>query len=119
MIANNELVDVTQCIMFFGAPHKGIHTSDLETMADAVRGPLGHTRGDLVKNLRANAEGLEARLERFVEVLELRGRDLRIISFYEQSLTRKFMMVSFEPLNLKIILLMLGRRLRALNRAMR
>lgn len=82
--------------MFFGAPHRGLDTSDLEVVASAVRGPWGQTRVNLIQGLSEDAEGLEARLEKFVEVLETQKRDLRIISFYAQALTPKFEMVTSE-----------------------
>ena len=80
--------------MFFGAPHKGLDTSDLEVMAQAVRGPWQKERVNLVKKLREDAECLEVRVENFVKVLQTRGQDLRVISFYEESMTRKYEMVS-------------------------
>lgn len=50
-------MDATQCIMLFGAPHRGLETSDPEPMADT----LGRRRSwdDLLKNVRTDAEGLE------------------------------------------------------------
>lgn len=82
---SEHIVEATHCIMFFGAPHKGLETADFEMMAANVRGVHGKQKLDLIKNLRTEAESLQTRLEYFRDIPRRKGyKNLHICSFYEK-----------------------------------
>lgn len=91
-----ELAAATQCIMFFGAPHRGLDVSDLVVMAQSVQGPWRQARIDLVERLKVDAHCIAVRLDSFAKVMKTMAQDASIISFYEEKMTNKYEMVSIK-----------------------
>lgn len=82
--------------MFFGGPHRGLDTSDLEVMTASMNGEWKMVKVDLVGMLKEGSERLDERRGNFAKVLQAKGPNLSVISFWEQSQTPKFTMVAIE-----------------------
>jgi len=65
---HNHILDATRTVFFFGAPHNGMCTTDLEAMVE-----------DLESQLREGSEFLESQRDELVDIWN--GR--KIISYYE------------------------------------
>jgi len=68
-------------IIFFGIPHEGLRTYDLQEMVDAESGSYETSRINLLKLLREGAEFLEVQKEELINIWE--EYKTKIISFYE------------------------------------
>jgi hypothetical protein len=79
------LLSSLKMIVFFGAPHRGMDTDDIESYLreSFPAEPTGNARKALVAELRGNNAGIERELQDFKELI---GRDLKIqiISIYER-----------------------------------
>jgi hypothetical protein len=75
---HKSLLDSTKGIFFFGTPHQGLRTEELEEMAKDLISDSSETT-DLLRKLRAGSEFLESQSEELVEILD--GK--KVVSFYE------------------------------------
>jgi hypothetical protein len=82
-------------IIFFGTPHGGIRTYDIEEMVDAESGVYETSRQNLLKQLREGSEFLEVQKEEFSYIWE--EYKPNIVSFYETVKTRTVERVSEQP----------------------
>lgn len=74
-----HILDATRGIFFFGTPHQGLQTEELEAMVEDMSGEAETSRSMLLKQLRENSEFLEAQRDNLTDIWD--GR--RIVSFYE------------------------------------
>jgi hypothetical protein len=81
-------------IMFFGTPHQGLRTYDLEEMVDAESGGYETSRHNLLKQLREGAEFLEVQKEELTYIWE--EYKPKIVSFYETASTPTVRRVCFQ-----------------------
>jgi hypothetical protein len=72
-------------IIFFGNPHQGMRTSDLEAMVDAESGGYDTSRHNLLRQLREGSEFLETQKEELSYIWE--ECKPKIVSFYETAAT--------------------------------
>ncbi|KAF8243669.1 hypothetical protein K440DRAFT_38565 [Wilcoxina mikolae CBS 423.85] len=81
--SRKSILDSTHAIMFFGTPHQGMRTEELETMIEAdSEGKRSHTaRHQLLTQLREGSEFLESQKDELSHIWE--GFTPRIVSFYE------------------------------------
>jgi hypothetical protein len=78
-------------LFFFGTPHQGLRTEELERIIDVA----SHKRGNLIIQLREGAEFLEDQKEHMVQVWSyIAQRKVNVVSFYETRETRTVTMVS-------------------------
>jgi hypothetical protein len=82
--AHRPLLDSTRAIFFFGTPHQGLRTAELETMVDDLSGGKETSRLRLLMQLRENSEFLDTQRDALDDIWS--GR--KIISFYEVEKTR-------------------------------
>jgi hypothetical protein len=75
---HKSLLDATKGTFFFGTPHQGLRTEELEEMAKDLISDSSDTT-DLLRKLRAGSEFLESQSEELVEILD--GK--KVVSFYE------------------------------------
>jgi hypothetical protein len=85
-------------IIFFGTPHQGLRTYDLEDMVDAESGET--SRLNMLKQLREGSEFLENQKDDLSYIWE--EYKPKIISFYETVLTPTVQMVRL-PLHFAMI----------------
>ncbi|KAF8538735.1 Alpha/Beta hydrolase protein, partial [Trichophaea hybrida] len=78
-ILNRDLFDLTSAIFFFGTPHNGLHTAELEAMVNDMASKPESTASILLQQLRQGSEFLESQADELVDIWP--GR--RIVSFYE------------------------------------
>jgi hypothetical protein len=81
-------------IMFFGTPHQGLRTYDLEEMVDAESGGYETSKHNLLKQLREGAEFLEVQKEELTYIWE--EYKPKIVSFYETAPTPTVRRVCFQ-----------------------
>jgi len=82
-----HILDATHAILFFGAPHQGLRTTELEAMVDEISSDSGG--GDvqarkLLQQLSEGSDFLEGQSDRLVDVLS----GLQVVSYYETVPTR-------------------------------
>ncbi|KAF8535670.1 hypothetical protein BDD12DRAFT_983186 [Trichophaea hybrida] len=80
---HRHLLDSTRGLFFFGTPHRGLQTAEIEAMVDDMTHEPESSRSRLVKHLQANSELLETQKEDLSDILD--GR--KIFSFYETTKT--------------------------------
>jgi len=78
-LIHKKLLDATHAILFFGTPHRGLHTVELEAMLDVMSSILESNRADLIVQLREGSEFLESEADALVDILSR----LKVVSFYE------------------------------------
>jgi hypothetical protein len=79
-------MDSTKAIVFFGTPHEGLRTHELEKMMDAESGGYESSRHKLLEQLRDGSDFLESQKD---DLSYIWGDfNPRIISFYETVKTR-------------------------------
>jgi len=82
---NKAVLSSLTKIVFFGAPHHGMDTQDIEAFLDNnYRGePVGDARKALVEELRGNNDAAERELQEFTDLI---GGELKIqiVSIYER-----------------------------------
>ncbi|KAF8538250.1 hypothetical protein BDD12DRAFT_928675 [Trichophaea hybrida] len=76
---HKQILDSTGAIFFFGTPHNGLRTAELEAMVEDLSGGVETARLTLLKQLRENSEFLETQRDALDDIWP--GR--KIISFYE------------------------------------
>ncbi|KAF8253337.1 hypothetical protein K440DRAFT_534211, partial [Wilcoxina mikolae CBS 423.85] len=93
---NRDLFDLTSAIFFFGTPHNGLQTAELEAMVDDMASKPESTASMLLQQLRQGSEFLESQADELVDIWP--GR--RIVSFYEllETPTVRRMVDSFSAL---------------------
>jgi hypothetical protein len=82
-------------IIFFGTPHQGLRTYDLEEMVDAESGGYETSMHNLLKQLREGSEYLETQKEELSYVWD--EYKPKIISFYETEHTATVAKVRLKP----------------------
>jgi hypothetical protein len=83
--AYGHIIKASRFIVFFGTPHQGLRTYDLEEMVDAEAGGYETSRHNLLKQLREGSEFLETQKEGLSHIWE--EYRPKIISFYETAQT--------------------------------
>ncbi|KAF8543181.1 hypothetical protein BDD12DRAFT_874965 [Trichophaea hybrida] len=78
---HTHILDAMHSIIFFGTPHQGMRTYDLEEMVDAESGSYETSRHNLLRQLREGSEFLENQKEDLSYIWE--EYKPKIISFYE------------------------------------
>ncbi|KAF8534445.1 hypothetical protein BDD12DRAFT_895913 [Trichophaea hybrida] len=78
---HTHILDAMHSIIFFGTPHQGMRTYDLEEMVDAESGGYDTSRGNLLKQLREGSEFLENQKDDLSYIWE--ECKPKILSFYE------------------------------------
>jgi hypothetical protein len=81
--------------MFFGTPHEGLRTYDLEEMVDAESGGYETSRHNLLKQLREGSEFLETQKEDLSYIWD--EYKPKIISFYETEQSATVAKVRLKP----------------------
>ncbi|KAF8538307.1 hypothetical protein BDD12DRAFT_779452, partial [Trichophaea hybrida] len=81
---HQPILDSTRAIFFFGTPHQGLRTAELEDMVEDLSGGVETSRLRLLMQLRENSEFLETQRDALADIWP--GR--KIISFYEVEKTR-------------------------------
>ena len=81
--AHKHILDATYSIMFFGTPHLGMRTYDLEEMINAETGGNETSRHNLLRQLREGSGFLEKQKEELSYI----WKELKIVSFYETTPT--------------------------------
>ncbi|KAF8532857.1 hypothetical protein BDD12DRAFT_764502, partial [Trichophaea hybrida] len=81
---HKPILDSTCAIFFFGTPHQGLQTAELEAMIDDLSGGVETSRLRLLMQLRENSEFLETQRDTLADIWP--GR--KIISLYEVEITR-------------------------------
>ncbi|KAF8533001.1 hypothetical protein BDD12DRAFT_785076, partial [Trichophaea hybrida] len=76
---HKQILDSTRAIFFFGTPHNGLRTAELEAMVEDLSGGVETARLRLLMQLRENSELLETQRDALEDIWP--GR--KIISFYE------------------------------------
>ncbi|KAF8531694.1 hypothetical protein BDD12DRAFT_914648, partial [Trichophaea hybrida] len=79
--SHRHILDATYSIIFFGTPHQGMRTYDLEEMVDSESGSYETSRHNLLRQLREGSEFLETQKEE----LNYLWKEYKpnILSFYE------------------------------------
>jgi len=92
---HRHILTAIKAIIFFGTPHEGLRTYDLEEMVDAESGGYETSRHNLLKQLREGSEFLEVQKE---ELSHIWNEYMpKIVSFYETVKTPTVEKVSLEP----------------------
>jgi hypothetical protein len=76
---HSHILDATQTLIFFGAPHNGMRTTELEAMVKDMSSDLESQQTKLLLQLREGSESLESQRDELVDIWN--GR--KIISYYE------------------------------------
>jgi hypothetical protein len=84
--AHKPILDSTRAIFFFGTPHQGIRTTELEAMVEDLSGGVETARKRLLMQLRENSEFLDTQRDELSDSSIWLGR--KIVSFYEVERTR-------------------------------
>ncbi|KAF8241753.1 hypothetical protein K440DRAFT_677005 [Wilcoxina mikolae CBS 423.85] len=66
---HKKLLDTTQAILFFGTPHRGLRTEELEAMLEDMSCSPESNRADLLIQLREGSGFLETEADEVVEIL--------------------------------------------------
>jgi len=72
-------LDSTSAIFFFGTPHQGLQTVELEAMVENMSAKSKSSRLKLLRQLRENSEFLEKQRDELSDIWN--GRT--VVSFYE------------------------------------
>ncbi|KAF8538748.1 hypothetical protein BDD12DRAFT_841185 [Trichophaea hybrida] len=78
---HTHILDAMHSIIFFGTPHQGMRTYDLEEMVDAESGGYETSRHNLLRQLREGSEFLETQKEELSYIRE--EYKPKVVSFYE------------------------------------
>ncbi|KAF8533477.1 hypothetical protein BDD12DRAFT_760777 [Trichophaea hybrida] len=84
--SHRHILDATYSIIFFGTPHQGMRTYDLEEMVDSESGGYDTSRHNLLRQLREGSEFLEIQKEELSYIWK--DYKPKIVSFYETAPTR-------------------------------
>jgi hypothetical protein len=76
---HSHILDATRTVFFFGAPHNGMRTTELEAMVKDMSSDLESQATKLLQQLREGSEFLESQRDELVDIWS--GR--KIISYYE------------------------------------
>jgi hypothetical protein len=76
---HSHILDATRAIFFFGAPHDGMRTTELEAMVEDMSSDLESQPTKLLRQLREGSEFLESQRDELVDIWT--GR--KVISYYE------------------------------------
>jgi hypothetical protein len=76
---HKHLIDATHAILFFGTPHRGLRTTELEAMLEDMSSSSESNRADLLCQLQEGSEFLETQADEVVDILGRR----KVVSFYE------------------------------------
>ncbi|KAF8530881.1 hypothetical protein BDD12DRAFT_914734 [Trichophaea hybrida] len=79
--SHTHILDAMHSIIFFGTPHNGMRTDDLEQMVDMESGGYETSRHNLLRQLREGSEFLETQKEDLSYIWD--EYKPKIISFYE------------------------------------
>lgn len=82
-LIHKDLLDATHAILFFGTPHRGLHTAELEAMLEDMSSSLESNRAELIVQLREGSEFLENEADGLVDILSR----FKVVSFYETAET--------------------------------
>ena len=77
---NKHLLDATQGLFLFGAPHGGLRTEELERMVADLNGPSRPSLNHL-RHLKRNSDFLDEQAECMVDIWARPG--FKVVSFYE------------------------------------
>jgi hypothetical protein len=80
-ISRKHVLIATRGIVFFGTPHNGLRTYDLEEMVDAESGGYETSKHNLLKQLREGSEFLEYQKDELSYIWEKYKPN--VLSFYE------------------------------------
>lgn len=86
---HKPILDSTRGIFFFGTPHQGLRTDEMEDMAAAYS---GKPKNNLIMQLKEGSEFLEEQKESMLYVWEMFKH--KVISFYETVMTPSIRMVN-------------------------
>ena len=75
----SHILDATRAVFFFGAPHNGLRTAELEAMVQDMSSNPESQSIKLLQQLREGSEFLENQRDELVDIWN--GR--KIISYYE------------------------------------
>ncbi|KAF8537282.1 hypothetical protein BDD12DRAFT_982249 [Trichophaea hybrida] len=78
--SQRQLLDLTRAIFFFGTPHRGLQTTEIETMVEDMTRDPESSRIQLLKQLRGNSGFLETLKE---EISDIWTSERQTIRFYE------------------------------------
>jgi hypothetical protein len=79
ILLHSHILDATRTVFFFGAPHNGMRTTELEAMVKDMFSDLESQATKLLLQLREGSEFLESQRDELVDIWS--GR--KIISYYE------------------------------------
>ncbi|KAF8535039.1 hypothetical protein BDD12DRAFT_754194, partial [Trichophaea hybrida] len=82
---HTHILDAMHSIMFFGTPHQGMRTYDLEEMVDAESGGYETSKHNLLRQLREGSGFLETQKEELSHIWD--EWKPKIVSFYETAPT--------------------------------
>jgi hypothetical protein len=86
---HKRILDSTRGIFFFGTPHQGLQTNELEDMVAAYS---GKPKNNLIMQLKEGSEFLEEQKESMLYVWEMFKH--KVVSFYETVTTPSVRMVN-------------------------
>ncbi|KAF8542396.1 hypothetical protein BDD12DRAFT_802949 [Trichophaea hybrida] len=92
--AHTHILNATHSIIFFGTPHQGMRTYDLEEMVDAESGGHETSRHNLLRQLRDGSGFLETQKEELSYIWD--EWKPKIVSFYETVATPTVERVGFS-----------------------
>lgn len=76
---HGHVLDATSAIFFFGTPHAGMRTDELEAMVEDMCSGVDSQSMRLLQQLRDGSEFLEAQRDGLVDI----WKDRKIFSYYE------------------------------------
>jgi len=76
---HSHILDATRAVFFFGAPHNGMRTTELEAMIEDMSSDPESQPTKLLHQLREGSEFLESQRDEIVDIL----KGIAIISYYE------------------------------------
>jgi hypothetical protein len=83
-------VPVVRGIIFFGVPHRGLETGDIQQMVSNT-----NPRQELLAAISSGSEELKGQVEQFRHIVK--ENKIQIISFYERKQTRGLSLVRYSP----------------------
>ncbi|KAF8243912.1 hypothetical protein K440DRAFT_560344, partial [Wilcoxina mikolae CBS 423.85] len=74
-----HVLEATCGFVFFGVPHHGLHTTELEAMVDDMSSGQQSAAKNIIRQLGEHSEFLERQANYLVDIL----RNIEVVSFYE------------------------------------